>query len=73
MTDTVTLERVDGAQNFSWSYGYDEYSTKKGVIVVPVAMATTLATGAQAGVYQAVEPKPPVPKKKSTPKSEDND
>lgn len=71
--NTVTLERVDGAQNYCWCIGYDEYSAVNGEIIVPVAVAATLATGAQQGVYQVVVPKPPPPKKKVTPKSEDSE
>ena len=71
--EMVTLERADGAQNFCWCVGYDEYHAESGTITVPVAVAATLAAGAQIGVYQVVEPKPPAPKKKVTPKSEDNE
>ena len=72
MTDTVTLERTDGAQNFTWSHG-DAYRAVNGEIVVPVEVAAMIASGYYAGEYQVVEPKPPAPKKKVTPKSEDNE
>lgn len=73
MTDTVTLERVDGAQNFTWSYGYETYKAENGVIVVPVEMVATIASGYYAGEYQVAQQKPPAPKKKVTPKSEDSE
>lgn len=59
----ITLERVDGEQKFTWSYGYETYRSENGVIVIPATMATAMAIGAVAGTYQVVQQEPPVPVK----------
>lgn len=71
MPDKVKLERIDGAQNFMWCYGYETHATENGVIVVPVKSAAVVVGTALESIYRVVEPKTPQ-KKKATSKSEDN-
>ena len=72
MTETVTLERIDGAQSFTWSYGYKTYRTKGGTITVPVDTAVSIVGTALEHVYQVAKPKQTAPKKKTL-KNEGNE
>ena len=73
MTDTITLALIDGAQNFTWSYGYKTYRTKDGTVTVPVDAAASIVGTALEHIYQVAKPKPPAPKKKATIKNEDGE